>query len=67
MKFGLILFLIQCILGMIKHKDLKVFEYLLLVIPTQIFGYGSGFLFAFIKRVIFNSDTFTGFEKKYYQ
>ena len=67
MQFGSILFLIQCILGMIKHKDLKVFGYLLLVIPTQIFGYGSGFLFAFIKRVIFNSDTFTGFEKKYYQ
>lgn len=67
MKLGLILFLIQCIFGMIKHKDIRVFGHLLLVIPTQIFGYGSGFLFAFIKRVIFNSDTFTGFEKKYYQ
>lgn len=66
MKIGLILFLIQCILGMIKHKDIRVFGFLLLVIPTQIFGYGTGFLFAFVKRVIFNFDTFIGFEKKYY-
>ena len=58
---------------MIKHKEIRVFGHLLLVIPTQIFEFGSGFLFAFTKRVIFNYETFTGnyetftgFEKKYY-
>ena len=48
---------------MIKHKEIRVFGHLLLVIPTQIFEFGSGFLFAFTKRVIFNYETFTGFEK----
>ena len=51
---------------MIKHKEIRVFGHLLLVIPTQIFEFGSGFLFVFTKRVIFNYETFTGFEKKYY-
>jgi len=66
-QFGFTLFLIQCTLGMIKYKDLRVFGFLLLVIPTQIFGYGLGFLIAFIKRVIFNFDAFTGFTKKFYK
>ena len=51
---------------MIKHKEIRVFGHLLLVIPTQIFEFGSGLLIAFTKRVIFNYETFTGFEKKYY-
>ena len=66
MQFGFTLFLIQCTLGMVQKKDLRVFGYLLVVIPTQISGYGFGFLVAFIRRIIFNSDMFTGFEKTYY-
>jgi glycosyltransferase involved in cell wall biosynthesis len=37
-----------------------------LVMPIQIFGYGAGFLFAFIYRVILGKPEFTGFKKKYY-
>ncbi len=63
---GLILFASLCISGSFKHKDIRVLSNLILIIPTQIIGYGSGFLIAFTKRVIFGSELFTGFEKKYY-
>ena len=63
---GLILFALLCISGSFKHKDIRVLSNLILVIPTQIIGYGSGFLIAFTKRIIFGSELFTGFEKKYY-
>ena len=63
---GLILFFIQCVFGSVKHKDIRVLSHLIFVIPTQIIGYGTGFFTGFTKRVLFNSETFTGFEKKYY-
>ena len=58
--------LILCAFGGIKTKSTKVMLYLTLIIPCQIFGYGLGFFWAFIKRFIFGQDSFTGFEKKYY-
>lgn len=66
LMLGILLFLVQCILGSIKYKDPKVFGHLILVIPFQIIGYGTGFIVAYIKRVIFNANPFIGFTKKYY-
>ena len=65
----LMLFTPLCIvslIGSISRTDIRIFPYLLLVIPFQIFGYGLGFFWAFIKRFIFGQASFTGFEKKYY-
>ena len=58
--------LILCAFGGLKTKSIKVMFYLTLIIPCQVFGYGLGFFWAFIKRFIFGHDAFTGFEKKYY-
>lgn len=52
--------------GVIKYKDWRVFFLIPIIVPTQIVGYGTGFIFAFIKRVIFKKGEFTGFVKKYY-
>jgi hypothetical protein len=53
--------------GVIKYKDPKVFVFIPLIVPTQIWGYGLGFMIAFFKRVILGKDEFTGFVKKYYK
>jgi GT2 family glycosyltransferase len=63
---GLIFFFIQCIFGSVKQRDIRVFGHLIFIIPTQIIGYGTGFLTGFTKRIILKSEPFTGFEKKYY-
>lgn len=68
-----VLFLGICVLlmmgfhGLIKYKDWKVFFYIPIVVPTQILGYGLGFIIAFLKRIVLGRDEFTGFVKKYYK
>ena len=52
--------------GAVKKNDLRIFPYLLIVIPAQIIGYGLGFILNFIKRFIFNQGSWTGFKKRYY-
>jgi len=58
---------ILSLIGAYNKKDLRVFALLLLVIPLQIFGYGLGFLQAFIRRFIFNEVVLIGFKKNYYK
>ncbi len=38
-----------------------------LVMPAQIFGYGLGFIYNFIRRVVLNKDEKIGFRKSYYK
>ena len=49
-----------------SKNDLRIFPYLLVVIPAQIIGYGLGFILNFIKRYILNQGSWTGFNKRYY-
>ena len=58
---------ILCAFGGLKTRSIKVMLYLTLIIPCQVFGYGLGFLQAFIRRYVFNEDTLTGFKKNYYK
>ena len=53
--------------GAVKKNDLRIFPYLLVVIPSQIIGYGIGFIQAFIRRFIFQQDEMVGFKKNYYK
>jgi len=52
--------------GAVKKRDIKIFPYLLIVIPAQIIGYGLGFILNFVKRYILNQGSWTGFKKRYY-
>ena len=63
---GLILLSILCFYGGIQTKSTSVMFYLFAVIPLQVFGYGFGFILAFVKRFILRQNVFTGFYKKYY-
>jgi len=53
--------------GSINKKDIRIFPYLMIVIPSQIIGYGTGFFLAFIRRFIFNQEELVGFKKNYYK
>jgi glycosyltransferase involved in cell wall biosynthesis len=65
--FGIFVLLLMAIHGVIKYKDIKVFPYIPVIVVTQIWGYGLGFINAFIKRIIFKKDEFTGFVRNYYK
>lgn len=65
--FGLAILFGMGIHGVFKYKDYRTFIYIPIIVPTQIFGYGLGFITAFIKRIILKQGEFTGFVKKYYK
>ncbi len=65
--FGIFVLLLMAIHGVIKYKDIKVFPYIPVIVVTQIWGYGLGFINAFVKRIIFKKDEFTGFVRNYYK
>ncbi|MBT3215866.1 MAG: glycosyltransferase [Candidatus Marinimicrobia bacterium] len=55
------------ILGGIKRSSIGVMIILPIIIPIQIGGYGLGFIWAFINRVILGRGSMTGFVKQYYK
>jgi len=48
-------------------RQIRPALYLPIVMPAQIFGYGLGFIYNFIRRIVFKKDTKTGFKKNYYK
>ena len=64
--FGFTGIFLVSLLGGIKNKSSKVMLFLILIVPVQIFGYGLGFMIAFLRRFVLGHDEFTGFQKKYY-
>jgi len=65
--FGLVILLVMAVHGIFKYKDIKVFPYIPIIVITQIWGYGLGFINAFIQRIIFKKKEFTGFVRNYYK
>ena len=55
------------LIGCLTKKDIRIFPFLLMVIPIQVIGYGLGFLKALTLRVLFKKTEFTGFTKNYYK
>lgn len=64
---GVLVFLFSMADALRMYRQIKPSLYLPLVMPAQIFGYGLGFIYNFIRRVIFNNDAKTGFKKNYYK
>jgi hypothetical protein len=63
---GIIILLGMGIHASIKNKNLLIGFYVLIIAPIQVYGYGLGFTWAFIRRILFGHKEFTGFTKKYY-
>ena len=64
---GLMVLLSMAIHSIFKYKDFRVFFYVPIIVPIQVLGYGTGFLYAFMKRVILKKEGSTGFVKNYYK
>lgn len=64
---GFVVFLFSMLDAWRMYRSLGPCLYLPLVMPAQIFGYGLGFIYNFIRRVIFKKDAKTGFKKNYYK
>ena len=54
------------IIGAISEKSYKLIPILFIIIPIQIYGYGIGFIVAFIKRYILKQNEFAGFIRNFY-
>jgi glycosyltransferase involved in cell wall biosynthesis len=62
------LILIGAIIDSVRiYRGIKPALYLPLIMPAQILGYGLGFLYNFVRRVIFNKEEKVGFKKSYYK
>lgn len=64
---GVMALLLMGVHGIFKYKDYRTFFYIPVIVPTQIFGYGLGFIIAFVRRIILKQGEFTGFVKRYYK
>ncbi|MDO5523918.1 MAG: glycosyltransferase [Bacteroidia bacterium] len=53
--------------SLLKNKSAKVAFYSIAAAWTQLFGYGTGFIFAVWKRLILKKGEFKAFEKKFYE
>lgn len=62
--FGFLMFVAG--IGAWQTRDIRIFFILLMVIPVQMFGYGMGFILAFVSRFIMGRGELHGFTKKYY-
>tara|TARA_Y100001970_G_scaffold272085_1_gene368336 strand:- start:1585 stop:2610 length:1026 start_codon:yes stop_codon:yes gene_type:complete len=65
--FIIFLIFVLSIYGSFKYKNIFMIFYLPFIIPIQIFGYGLGFIWAFLNRSILKKSELVGFQKKYYK
>tara|TARA_Y100001970_G_scaffold209506_1_gene255442 strand:+ start:4652 stop:5677 length:1026 start_codon:yes stop_codon:yes gene_type:complete len=64
--FVVFLFLIS-FFGSIKYKNISIIFFIPFIIPIQIFGYGLGFIWAYLSRLVLGKDELVGFKKRYYK
>ena len=50
-----------------KYKQIGPALYLPIIIPAQVFGYGLGFIYNAVRRLIFGKKEKVGFKKNYYK
>ncbi len=65
--FGVALIVFSMIDSILMYKEIKPALYLPIVIPAQVFGYGLGFIYNFVRRVLFKKEAKIGFYKNYYK
>jgi glycosyltransferase involved in cell wall biosynthesis len=68
---GLIIFVTILVFSMLDsiriYKNIRPAILLPFIMPAQIFGYGLGFIYNFVRRVIFKKKEIAGFKKHYYK
>lgn len=64
--FGLLIVLLSGSHAAFKYRNGRLLFLVPAIMPLQVFGYGLGFLTAFVIRILLRTN-FVGFEKKYYK
>ncbi len=64
---GVLLLLLSAVDAAIQYRNWRMLYLVPIIIPIQIFGYGLGFIFAFLYRVVLGRGEFVGFRRRYYQ
>ena len=64
---GIIVLIISMIDSIVMYRQVIPALYLPLVMPAQIIGYGMGFIYNFIRRIIFSKGEKVDFKKHYYK
>jgi glycosyltransferase involved in cell wall biosynthesis len=64
---GLGVLLLSGLDAALKYRSFRMLYLVPLIMPIQIFGYGLGFITAFIYRIIMGKPEFTGFRRRYYR
>lgn len=67
LSFGAIVLIISMIDSIVMYKQIKPAMYLPIIMPAQIVGYGLGFIYNFIRRVVLSKGEKVGFIKRYYR
>ena len=62
-----IVLVLSAIHSVFKYKTIKTLFYVPITMFTQIVAYGLGFIYAFIRRILFSGKEFKGFSKNYYK
>jgi len=65
--FMVVLILFSMVAAIQKYHELKPALLLPLIMPAQVIGYGMGFIYNFIRRVILGKKEKVGFTKTYYK
>ena len=65
--FGVLILLFLMIDAALKYKQVKPALLLPVIIPAQVFGYGAGFIYNFIRRKILKKGESAGFKRNYYK
>ncbi len=64
---GIVILFLVAIHAWTVIRSIKSAFLVMIVIPTQVLGYGSGFLWGAFQRVFLRKEEIVGFQKKYYQ
>jgi glycosyltransferase involved in cell wall biosynthesis len=64
---GAIILALLTLQATLRYKSWRMIYLIPVIVPIQILGYGIGFIFGFIHRVVFDKPEFVGFKRKYYQ
>ncbi|MCB0280675.1 MAG: glycosyl transferase family 2, partial [Calditrichaeota bacterium] len=62
-----LVFILSALQALFRYGNLITPFYVPFTMFIQIFAYGLGFIYAFIKRILLKSGEFKGFSKNYYK
>jgi glycosyltransferase involved in cell wall biosynthesis len=67
LSVALTVLILSAIHSVFKYRTVLTFFFVPITMFTQIIAYGIGFIYAFVRRILFGGNEFKGFSKNYYK